>query len=564
MEIEEKIKVYALQNAVKFKGKANPGAIVGQLIQSDPEIKSKLGEYQPKIQEIVSKVNSMSLEDQERELNEYSDMITEKPKEKRTGLKELPNVDGKVFMRIAPSPSGPMHIGHSYVLSLNYEYVKKYGGKLFLRIEDTNPDNIDDFAYDQIPKDVNWICENNIEDVIIQSDRLELYYSKAKELIEKDSAYICTCDSEDFRDNLTKSLACPCRSLTIEENLKRFEMLFDEYKQGDAVMRFKSDINHKNPAMRDFPLMRINETNHLRQGDKFRVWPLMNLSVSVDDMELGITHTLRGKDHADNAKRQALIHEVLGFKTPEAISVGRINFEGFELSTSKTREKIENKEYESWEDVRLPFLIALKRRGYNPESLRKFAMDIGISKTDKTVQIKDFFKSINSYNKEQIESESNRYFFVDNPIKIEVKGSPNITVRMPVHPDDESKGERIFETDGSFYITKDDHDKISNNKIFRLIDCINIKRQNNEFTFDSKEYEKYKKEGNCKIIHWLPANDELIETSVLMEDGNVKKGLSEKNIKNLKIGDIIQFERFSFVKFEGIKDNKYVFVNLHS
>ena len=339
-------------------------------------------------------------------------------------------------MRFEPSPSGPLHIGHSYVLSLNYEYVKKYGGRLYLRIADTNPGNIDSFAYEQIPEDANWLCEGMIKDAIIQSDRLDIYYRRAKELIEKSAAYICTCDPEDFRKTLLASKPCPCRELGAEENLKRYAKMFSEYNPKDAVMRFKSDISHKNPALRDFPLMRINETPHPRHGKKHRVWPLMNLSVAVDDMETGVTHALRAKDHADNAIRQAMMHEAWGHKTPQTLFVGRINFEGFELSTTKTRQKIEQGLYAGWDDIRLPFLMALKRRGYKAEALRRFALSIGVTRTDKTVAINEFFKSINAFNRELIEPQAARYFFIKDPVKIKVEGAQERDIKMPLHPGD--------------------------------------------------------------------------------------------------------------------------------
>ena len=131
-------------------------------------------------------------------------------------------------------------------------------------------------------------------------------------------------------------------------------------------------MQHNNPAMRDFPLFRINNDEHPKTGKEFRVWPLMNFSVAIDDMDLGITHALRGKDHADNAKKQAFIHKALGVPTPEAVSVGRINFtEGVEVSCSKVKPKVESGFYNGWDDIRLPFMKALKRRGFQAEALRR-------------------------------------------------------------------------------------------------------------------------------------------------------------------------------------------------
>lgn len=558
---------YALINAIKFNGKANPGSIIGFLMKDDPTIKTKLKEVNPLIQTIVLEVNDMTLENQTLLLEEkFPGAIDEKKEEKpKEALKPLENVHGKVVMRFAPSPSGPLHIGHAYVLSLNYEYVKKYGGEMILRIEDTNPENIDELAYTQIPEDANWICEGEIKKILIQSDRLEIYYKRARELIEKNKAYICTCEGETFKNLLSTCTPCPCRELSINESMKRFEMMFDSYKQGDAVMRFKSDINHKNPAMRDFPLMRINESAHPRVGNKFKVWPLMNLSVAVDDMETRVTHTLRGKDHADNAIRQSMMHEVWGFKTPDAISVGRINFEGFDLSTTQTKAKIKEGIYSGWDDIRIPFLLALRRRGYSPAALRKFALSIGVTKTDKSVHIDEFFKTINSFNKEILEPISDRYFFVKNPVKIHVEGAPNMEVKMPLHADHPTRGNRILHSKNDFYITKKDYEKIHDGKIFRLMDCINVVKHGDKFTFDSTEYEKYKEHGCCMIIHWLPVDEkQIVDVEVKLPDGDKRVGYAEKGIQNIEKGNEVQFERFGFVRFDHKTEHKHIFWYTHN
>ncbi len=568
MEMEENIRKYALINALKFGGKANPGTIIGHLMKDDPTVKNNLKTINPLIQKIVAEVNSMNIESQKAMVEEkYPDALEEKVHEKKEGLKDLPNVNGKVVMRFAPSPSGPMHIGHAYVLSLNYEYIKKYGGELLLRIEDTNPENIDKIAYTQIPLDANWLCDDSIKkkNILIQSERLNIYYTRAKELIEKNAAYICTCEQELFKSLLSSSTPCPCRNISVEESLKRYQMMFDYYKQGDAVMRFKSDITHKNPAMRDFPLMRINESEHPMQGTKYKVWPLMNFSVSVDDMETGVTHTLRAKDHADNALRQEMIHKVFGFSTPEAISVGRINFDGFDLSTTQTRLKIKEGLYSGWDDIRLPFLLALKRRGYKAAALRKFAVGIGVTKTDKTVAISEFFKTINSFNKEILEHISERYSFVKNPVKINVIDAPSMSVKMPLHPDNLKLGYRTFETNTDFYIASKDYEKIPQDKIFRLMDCMNVSRKGDAFHFDSLEYEKYKEEGCCMIIHWLPFDEkQIVKAEVLLPDNEKREGFAEKTISKLKVDDVLQFERFGFVRFDRKVDDKYVFWYTHN
>ncbi|MBN2420817.1 glutamate--tRNA ligase, partial [Candidatus Woesearchaeota archaeon] len=413
--IKKSIRKFALQNGVKFDT-VNPGAVISKVIGEHPSAKDKMKEVNAEIKKIIDEVKLMTKEERIEELKEHApELLEEKVVVKKEGLKELPNVREKVVVRICPSPSGPLHIGHSYIAGLNHQYKKQYNGKYILRIEDTNADNIDPEAYDMISQDMNWLTGNEVDEIVIQSDRLEIYYGFLVKLIEEGHAYVCICEDEIFKDKLNKKSPCDCRNLDADEHIKRWKKMFDKYEEGEAVVRFKSDISHKNPAMRDFPLARINDSEHPRTGKKYRIWPLMNFAVAIDDMEMGVTHAIRGKDHADNAIRQKMIHDVLKVNTPNAISVGRINFEGFELSTTETKQKIKEKKYTGWDDIRIPFLRALRRKGYQAEALRKFAVSMGVTQTDKTVSQEEFIKSLNFFNKEIIDPISNRYFAVKNP-----------------------------------------------------------------------------------------------------------------------------------------------------
>lgn len=547
--MEEIIKKHALKNAIDFKGKANPKAIIGKLILEMPEIKKNIKNAFEKINQVVNEVNSMKINEQYNELkSKYPEILENKPKEKKE-LKPLPNNDERpIVMRFEPSPSGPLHIGHAYPASLNYVYAIKNKGKMILRISDTNPENIDPEAYDLIKKDSDWLFEKNYT-LFIQSDRMEIYYKRAKELIEKNAVYICSCKSEDFRELLSNGKQCLCRNLSIEDNLERWKMMLNEkYKQGEAVMRFKSDIKHKNPAMRDFPLMRINENEHPKQGNKYRVWPLMNFSVAIDDMEMNISHTLRGKDHADNAKKQEMIHNIFKFKTPTAINVGRINFVGFPVSCSKTKILINEGKYENWEDIRIPFLLPLKKRGYLSQTIRDFAIDVGVTQNDKTVSIEDYFKSLNSFNRTRLDSETERYFFINEPFKIQIKNAPIQSLKLNKHPD-KKEGHRNFITDDLFYITKEDFEKIMDSdetQIFRLMDCLNFKKENESLIFHSLDYNNFKDKGKL-IIHWLPEK-KVIKCKIRMPDNKIIQGYCEKEIEKLDENKIIQFERFGFCK----------------
>ena len=566
MDDREKIRVFALQNAVKFKGTASKGPIIGKAMGSMPEWRQKKDELAALVDEVIEEVNSLSPEEQQRQL-EYSG-VEEQKKEKQTGLKELKNAErGKVVMRLAPSPSGPFHLGHAITGNLTSLYTEKYEGTFILRIEDTNSDNIYPPAYEQIPRDADWVF-GNVSEVWIQSDRLEIYYQYVKRLIEGGHAYVCTCSPEAFKAKSDAREDCPCRSCDVEEHLGRWQKMLDGgFAQGEAVLRFKADMTHPNPAMRDFPLARINETPHPRQGTKYRVWPLMNLSVTIDDIEAGMTHIIRGKDHADNAKRQELMHKALGNPIPETYFAGRIKFIGLELSCSKTKKKIEEGVYDGWEDIRLPFMQPLRRRGYQPGAFKRYALEMGLSKADKTVDADEFFASINAYNKEIIEPIAKRFFFVKDPVQINVKGAPGNKVTMDLHPD-MGDGQRVCVLKESLLISEDDRGALDKESICRLKDgCTITGWKTDDYTaeFEAGDYHAFRDKGGKLVIHWLPAEEEHVRVEVMMPDKTLAKGLGEKHLADhVSVGDIVQFERFGFCRLDSIEGGVYRFWFCHS
>ena len=422
----KQIKAYALKNAIAYNGKANQGAVISSLFHEGLK-KDDIKKYGKNISEIVAEVNKMSLDKQKNEFDKLSKSVSER--KVREGLPKLPGAKkGKVIMRFAPSASGPMHIGHAMTASISYLFVKKYGGKFYVRIEDTNPENIYRQAYKMIADESKWLFEGKAK-IVIQSERMKLYYVYAEKLIKKKSAYVCTCSQERFKKFSEFKEDCPCRNNEVKENIYRWEKMLASqaytqgghenlqagpdksskkistkgkkgYKEGEAVLRFKSSegMSNPNPAMRDFPLARVNLTSHALQKKKYRVWPLMNLAVVVDDIEMKMTHIIRAKDHRDNAKRQEMIYKVLGEKVPWTAFLGRFKFKDLNLSTTEMRKAIEAGKYKNWSDERLPTIAALKKK-YKPKAFWKFAERIGLSENDKVIDKKEFFLLLDNFNK---------------------------------------------------------------------------------------------------------------------------------------------------------------------
>lgn len=401
MKISEKtIRAYALKNAIHYHGKANQGAVISALFNEGMK-KEEVKDYIKIISEVIRDVNLMPLEEQEKEFKKIESEVSER--EIREGLSELPNIPKTgIVMRFRPAPSGPMHIGHIISNMINSLYIKKYGGKFYVIIDDTNPEESISEAYKNIKEDCDWIF-GNVYKYLNASDRMEIYYKYAEKLISLNSAYVCTCSQEEFKKFAEQKKDCPCRKNSVKENQERWKKMLDKkgFSEGKVVLRFKSNMQDPNPAMRDFPLARINLHEHPLQKNKYRVWPLMNLVVPTDDIDLKMTHIIRGKDHKDNAERQKMIYKVLGKEKifPWTFFIGRIKFIDIILSKRKITEAIKQGKYTGIEDIRLPTVASLRKRKYNPEAFAKFVEQRGLTEVDKVISQKDFFKVVDEYNK---------------------------------------------------------------------------------------------------------------------------------------------------------------------
>ncbi len=555
-DVESLIRKYALQNAVFFKGKANPKAIVGKILGECPEYRTKVQEITETINAIVADINAMSLDDQKKALEEIDpSMLVKEKKERKYELPDLENVNGKVVMRIAPGPSGPLHIGHTRVSILNDEYVKRYGGTLICRFEDTNPEKIDPDAYDMIPEDLDWLGVK-IHKTVTQSDRFEIYYDYTRKLIEMGHGYVCTCDADHWRELKEQKKACPCRDLSVEEQLERFDKFMSGgYKEGEAIAVIKTAIDHPNPAVRDFVALRLVDHPHPLTGNKYIAYPMMNLSVAIDDHLLGMTHVIRGKDHLNNTFRQEYIYDYFGWKKPVFHHYGLVNIPDTVLKTSLIKQSIKAGEYSGWDDVRTGTVRALKRRGIRPEAIRRYWVESGI----KPIDIQFSWENLYAMNRDVIDSDSNRYFFVQDPVRFDIDGIDKITGKAPKHPDHPERGNREYNLDGAktVFISSEDSQTFKDAGKIRLKDLCNI---------DYSEPAKYSgtdvsilKKG-FKAVQWVGRDS--TEAKILMPDGTVMNGLVENAILDEK-NDSVQFERIGFVRIENRDPKSFTTVFSH-
>jgi glutamyl-tRNA synthetase len=556
-DTEKLIYKYALLNAVKHKGSAQSGAVVGVIMGSHPELRKDSKKIVGLTAEITGQVNALSLDDQKLELEKLGVQETRKEKkQEKGGLADLPHVNGEVVLRFAPNPSGPLHIGHARAAILNQEYVTRYGGKLILRVEDTDPRRVDPYAYQMIPEDLRWMGVEWQEEYI-QSDRIEVYHDYARKLIELGEAYMCTCPGDEFKKLKDNSKACPHREMSIEENFKLWEEM-PGMSEGSVVLRVKTDLEHKNPAIRDWVAMRIVDAEHPRIGHKFRVYPMMNFSVTVDDHLMGVTHVLRGKDHLANSEKQKYLYNHFSWDIPEFIHYGRLKMEDIALSTSKARAGIDEGEYSGWDDPRLGTIRAIARRGIMQEAIKDLMLEIGVKIADSTVS----WKKIYGLNRNILEEASNRYFAVFNPEKVVIKDLPDSfkgTIKRAKHPDFHDRGYRELPFDGTVYLDREDIQN-NQNKVLRLMDAVNI-FISEEITYHSSSLEDARSEG-ARIVHWVPGESNNPVTLV-MPDASTKDGLIEPSSDELAEDDIVQLERVGFARLDSIQDGKLTFYFAH-
>ncbi len=552
MEIDHIIRRLALKNAIDYKGNANPKAIMGKVLAEHKEWREERQELAKKIDIIVKDVNKLDVEEQRAELErEAPEMLEKKQKEKRDIFAPLGIAEGEhVVTAFPPGPEKYPHIGHAKASLLNYLLAKQHNGKFKLRFEDTNPKLVQNIFYDIIQENLNWLGLQ-WDELVHASDHMELFHKLCEKAIKDRNAYVCSCDAEKIRESREKGKACACRERGTEENLEMWNAMKKDTPEGHAVVRLRIDLEHKNTTMRDPTIFRIIEEEHARHGRKHRAWPNYDWQNAIMDSETGVTHRIRSKEFELRNELQRHIQKILGLRQTSTYEIGRFNFVGVESSGRKIREGIERGEFVGWDDPSLTTLVALRRRGFQPKAIRDFLISTGISKAEAKLTWDDII----IHNKRLLDAEANRYFFIAEPQELWVKGAGEDSVELNLHPE-HRKGGRKFKVHDNFYIAKKDLENLEEGKIYRLMDCLNFRKQKDGNEFVDREVETYKKRGE-RIMHWLPRSDDLVSAEVMMPDKTVITGLAEPGVKNLQEGQVIQFERFGFCRLDKIgKDDK--------
>ncbi|MHA1294920.1 MAG: glutamate--tRNA ligase, partial [Promethearchaeota archaeon] len=525
--------------------------------------------------QIIEEILKLSVEKQKKKLLKIDPHALDKKefiKEKKE-LPELPNIKKykKILMRLAPYPSGALHIGNARMIVLNDAYIKRYNGELILFYDDTigspkalrnspNAKYVLPEAYDLIKEGLEWLGVKYSK-VYYKSDRLEIYYKYCEKLIKDGIAYICFCQANEFKTKYKNQRKnCPHRAHSIEKNLEEWsKMLNGEYKETEAVVRIKTGMTQKDPALRDQIIMRISEASHPRVGTKYKVWPMLEFSWAIDDYLIGITHILRGADLVKEDFIENFIWEHFNWKKAEFLHYGRINFSDMKLSKTFARNMIKKQKYIGWDDPRTWSLQSLKLRGFKPEALKEVLLDLGLSMSGITFSVNWLYAK----NKSLIDNISERYFYVENPVDISINAAPfNEYIAEPLLiPTNPEKGTRKIKCEAEndvfkLFISYNDTRNLKVNDVIRLKDFMNIKikdiDEGGEISaiFHSKELDR-----QYSIIQWVPQKN-FVKVSILMPNGTISKGLGEINLKTIPLYKPIQFERYGFVNPVKINEKK--------
>ena len=554
-EIKKVIRKFALQNAFEHEGKTQDKIILAKILGNKPEFRTKVKEITGDISEIVSSVNNISLEEQRKEIEEkFPEILIPKEKiEEREGLPPLKNAEqGKIITRFPPEPNGYPHIGHAKAAIINSEYAKMYGGKCILRMDDTNPEAERMEYHAAIKVGLDWL---GVEFDIIKntSDDMEFFYEKGMELINSGKAYVCTCKRETISNNRKERKTCKCSLVDVPKNVQGWEKMFEKYKPGEAIVRFRGDMKADNAVMRDPVLFRIIEEKHYTLGEKYRVWPSYDFAVALEDSKDGVTHAFRSKEFELRKDLINAILDELGMRKPHQDFFSRLEFKGMPISKRILKPLIEEGKVSWYDDPRLPTLEALRRRGIKPEAIRKFILSLGLTKANTLAP----FDALESFNRKFVDADSIRLFMVNKPKKLRINNLPFSSVEIPNHPI-KDMGKRSVEFDDIVLISEEDAQNIKVGMQVRLLGLGNVVINKMDEILEG-DFIENGDITNVQKIQWIPQKNAheiklLVPHQLFIDDEFNENSLeelvvyTEPHYLKLKEGEEIQFVRFGYCR----------------
>jgi glutamyl-tRNA synthetase len=573
--VEREAEKHALFNALKHDSDPDVGAIMGPLMGENPEFREHGDAIAGVVAPVVQRVGDLSSEARRDRLETLApDRLAELEadvEEETSPLPDLPRAEeyDEIRMRLAPNPNGPWHLGHARMPAVIGTYKAMYDGWMLCRFDDTDPETKrpDLEAYDQILDAIDYLGFEP-DEVLRASDRLETYYDHARELIDAGGAYTCSCSGEAFSELKNAGEACPHRDKDPETTREEFEAMVEgEYDPGEMVLRVRTDIEHKNPALRDWVAFRVIDTPHPREAAAdYRCWPMLDFQSGIDDHLTGVTHIIRGIDLQDSAKRQQFVYDYFDWEYPEVIHWGRVQIDAYDvkLSTSTIKELVDAGELDGWDDPRAPTIASLARRGIRGDAIVDAMVDLGTS----TSNVDLAMSSVYANNRELIDDDADRYFLVretepgqdgESGLAVEkpVIGAPEAG-EPPAHPDHEDRGRRHIPVGDAVLVEADDVPPNGQRVWLKGLGCVRHTRDAFEYTGD--DIDVVREEG-VDVVHWVPADDS-VAVRVRTPNGDLT-GRAEPGFADTAVDEMIQFERVGFVRVDAHDDAESVVYFAH-
>jgi glutaminyl-tRNA synthetase len=378
---------------------------------------------------------------------------------------------GRVWTRFPPEPNGYLHIGHAKAICLDFGLADEFGGGTNLRFDDTNPEKEETEYVESIMADVKWLGFE-WEGLYYASDYFQQLHDWAVQLIKDGKAYVDDLSADEIRKHrgtLTEpGKESPYRNRTAEENLDLFaRMKAGEFPDGARVLRAKIDMDSPNLNMRDPVMYRILHAEHHRTGNKWCIYPMYDFAHGQSDSLEKITHsmcTLEFEDH--RPLYNWFIHE-LGIFPSQQFEFDRLNLTYTLLSKRKLLQLVQETRVSGWDDPRMPTLSGIRRRGYTPEALRNFVANIGVTKTNGTLEL----AMLEHFVREDLNRRAQRVMAVLRPLKVVIDNYPEgraEEMEAVNNPEDESAGKRKVPFSRELYIEQDDFREVPPKGYYRL------------------------------------------------------------------------------------------------
>ena len=378
-----------------------------------------------------------------------------------------------VQTRFPPEPNGYLHIGHAKSILLNYGLAKEYGGKFNLRFDDTNPTKEKTEFVESIIEDVKWLGADFEDRLFFAANYFEQMYGCAVLLIKKGKAFVCDLSAEEIReyrgDYNRPGKDSPYRNRSVEENLKLFEEMKEgKYKDGEKVLRAKIDMSSPNINMRDPVIYRVAHMPHHNTGDKWCIYPMYDFAHPIEDAIEHITHSICTLEFEDHRPLYDWVVRECEFENPpRQIEFAKLYLTNVVTGKRYIKKLVEDGIVDGWDDPRLVSIAALRRRGYTPESIRRFVELVGVSKANSSVD----YAMLEYCIREDLKLKKPRLMAVLDPVKLVIDNYPEGQVEeleIPNNLENPDLGSRKVPFSREVYIEREDFMEEPPKKYFRM------------------------------------------------------------------------------------------------